>query len=75
MLDLQPVWSYVHQLRRRLSDAMYTPTATGSHDIGDQYLGQVASAYVEIQHYPEAGRQPFRRLQVQAGSPGGANSH
>jgi hypothetical protein len=55
-------------LRRRLQQALYVPAQTGSHDMGDQFMGSLASAYVEIEHFPEAGRQPFRRFQLQAGS-------
>jgi hypothetical protein len=68
MMDFQQCWRYWHQLRRRMSDALYVPTPTGSHDMGDHYLGDMASAYVEIQNFPEAGRQPFHRIQVHLGS-------
>ena len=68
MKDLQHCWRYLQQLRRRMSDALYVPTPTGSHDMGDHYLGDMASAYVEIQNFPEAGRQPFHRIQVQVGT-------
>jgi hypothetical protein len=74
MINLQSVWGFAQQLLRRLSDAVYVPTETGSHDMGDHYLGQVASAYVEIKFFPEAGRHPFHRIQVPAGSHGGARS-
>jgi hypothetical protein len=33
--------------------------------MGDHYLGDIAGAYVEINHYPEAGRKPFHRIQIQ----------
>ena len=46
-----------------------SPSPTGSHDMGDQYLGDMASAYVEIQNFPEAGRKPFHRIQVHVGTP------
>ena len=69
MMDLQHYWRCLIQLRRRMSDAMYEPSPTGSHDMGDQYLGDMASAYVEIQNFPEAGRKPFHRIQVHVGTP------
>ena len=68
MVDFKQCWGFVAQLHRRLADAMYVPTPTGSHDMGDRYLGDTASAYVEIQSYPEAGRQPFHRIKEHVGS-------
>jgi len=56
------------QLRRWILEAMYVPAQTGSHVMGDQFMGNLASAYVEIEHFPEAGRQPFHRFQFQVGS-------
>lgn len=64
MMDFQHYRNWLNQLRRRMSDAMYVATPTGSHDMGDHYLGDTASAYVEIQNFPEAGRQPFHRIHV-----------
>ena len=69
MMDLQHYWRCLSQLRRRMSDAMYVPSETGSHDMGDHYLGDMASAYVEIQNFPEAGRKPFHRIQIHVGTP------
>jgi hypothetical protein len=73
MIDFQHYWRFLTQLRRRMSDAMYVPSETGSHDMGDHYLGDMASAYVEIQNFPEAGRKPFHRIQVHVGS--GSKTH
>jgi hypothetical protein len=56
------------QLRRRFLNALYVPAQTGSHDMGDQFMGNWASAYVAIEHFPEAGRQPFHRFQFQVDS-------
>ena len=73
MMDFQHLRNLLSQLRRRISDAMYVPTPTGSHDMGDHYLGDMASAYVEIKDFPESGRKPFHRIQVQVGTP--SNTH
>jgi hypothetical protein len=43
---------------------MYVPSETGSHDMGNHYLGDMASCYVEYKNFPEAARSPMRRLQV-----------
>ena len=59
--QLSLLWKNVIQ---RLSKAMYVPSETGSHDTGSHYMGDMASSYVEYQHFPEAARSPLRRLQV-----------
>ncbi len=69
MHDFKHYWQLFSQLRRRLSDAMYVPTATGSHDMGDHYLGNLTSAYVEFKNFPDAGRKPFHRIQIKVGAP------
>ena len=48
------------KLFQRLSQLLYVPSQTGSHDLGEQYLGDVASAYVDHKNFPEAARSPFR---------------
>jgi len=45
---------------QRLSEMLYVPSQTGSHDLGEQYLGDVASTYVDHKNFPEAARSPFR---------------
>jgi len=45
---------------QRLSELLYVPSQTGSHDLGEQYLGDVASTYVDHKNFPEAARSPFR---------------
>jgi hypothetical protein len=45
---------------QRLSEMLYVPSQTGSHDLGAQYLGDVASTYIDHKNFPEAARSPFR---------------
>ena len=45
---------------QRLSELLYVPSQTGSHDLGEQYLGDVASTYVDHKNFPQAARSPFR---------------
>jgi len=45
---------------QRLSEILYVPSQTGSHDLGEPYLGDVASTYVDHKNFPEAARSPFR---------------
>jgi len=65
MVKFKFAWPNMPELRQRIANALYVPTSTGSHDMGDHYLGDIAGAYVEINHYPEAGRKPFHRIQIQ----------
>jgi hypothetical protein len=54
--------SFFAKSSQRLSEILYIPSSTGSHDVGDQYLGDAASTYVEHKDFPEAARLPFRRV-------------
>jgi hypothetical protein len=58
------LWARVLEKRLRLTEAMYVPTQTGSHDLGDRYLGDMACAYIEIRNFPAAGRNPFQRIEI-----------
>ncbi len=49
---------------QRLSEILYVPSQTGSHDLGEQYLGDVASTYVDHKNFPEAARSPFRGVEL-----------
>ena len=48
------------KISERLSSSLYVPSQTGSHSLGEQYMGDVASAYVEHKNFPEAARSPFK---------------
>ena len=43
-----------------VSSILYVPSQTGSHSVGEQYMGDVASTYIEHKNFPEAARSPFR---------------
>jgi hypothetical protein len=43
---------------------LYVPSQTGSHDLGEQYMGDTASTYVEHKNYPESARAPFRGVEL-----------
>lgn len=51
-------------LRRDLSDALYIPSETGSHSVGDQFMGDYASSYVENNSFPDSARAPFKGIQI-----------
>ena len=56
----EPAYSLFLKSYRNLADLLYVPTQTGSHDLGEQYLGDLASAYVEHKNFPEAAQTPFK---------------
>lgn len=55
---------HFEHISRRLSDALYVPSQTGSFVTGDQYLGDLASSYVENSNFPDAARVPFKGIQM-----------
>jgi len=57
---LKHMHSFFVKTFQRLSELLYVPSQTGSHDLGEQYLGDVASTYVDHKNFPEAARSPFR---------------
>jgi len=52
--------SFLTKISERLSEILYVPSQTGSHDLGEQYMGDIASTYVEHKNYPESARAPFK---------------
>ena len=54
--------SFFAKSSQRLSEIIYVPSPTGSHDVGNHYLGDTAITYVEHKDFPEAARLPFRRV-------------
>ena len=49
---------------QRLSERLYVPSQTGSHDIGNQYLGDLASSYIENKNFPVATNPAFRGIKI-----------
>jgi len=54
--------SFLTKISERLSEILYVPSQTGSHDLGEQYMGDIASTYVEHKNYPESARAPLRGI-------------
>jgi hypothetical protein len=50
------------KISERLSSILYVPSQTGSHSVGEQYMVDVASTYIEHKNFPEAARSPFRGI-------------
>jgi hypothetical protein len=57
---LKSARSFFAKSSQRLSELIYVPSPTGSHDVGDQYLGDAASTYVAHKDFPQSARLPFR---------------
>lgn len=49
---------------QRVSEKLYVPCQTGSHDMGHHYLGDLASSYLEHDHLPATKPLPFRGFQL-----------
>jgi len=50
------------KISERLSSILYVPSQTGSHSVGEQYMGDVASTYIEHKNFPKSARSPFIRV-------------
>jgi len=64
MTQIEKIMTSLKNLQRDVSDALYTPCQTGSHFMGDQYMGDIASTYVEKNNFPESARAPFKGIQI-----------
>ena len=62
------IWEHYHlsfqKFFQRLSERLYVPSQTGSHDIGNQYLGDLASSYIEHPKFQLPNRPVFRGLKL-----------
>jgi len=55
---------FFHNNLQRISANMYVPTQTGSHEIGEQYLGDLASSYIEHKNFPSVTNPSFRGIKI-----------
>jgi hypothetical protein len=62
------IWEHYHlsfqKFFQRLSERLYVPSQTGSHDMGNQYLGDLASSYIEHPHFQLPNRPVFRGVKL-----------
>jgi hypothetical protein len=62
------IWEHYHlslqKLFQRLSERLYVPSQTGSHDMGNQYLGDLASSYIENKNIQVSNRPAFRGVKL-----------
>ena len=58
--------SYVffQKMMQSLSERLYVPSQTGSHDVGTQFLGNLTSSYVEHQNFPNIVKLSFRGIKI-----------
>ena len=64
MTQIRKIVTSLMNLRRDLSGALYMPCETGSHSVGNQFMGDYASSYVENNNFPDSARAPFRGIQI-----------
>jgi allophanate hydrolase subunit 1 len=62
------LWEHFHlsvqKFIQRLSERLYVPSQTGSHDMGNQYLGDLASSYIEHPKFQLPNRPVFRGVKL-----------
>jgi hypothetical protein len=62
------IWEHYHlsfqKFFQRLSERLYVPSQTGSHDMGNQYLGDLASSYIEHPNFQLSNRPVFRGVKL-----------
>jgi hypothetical protein len=54
----------VQKFIQRLSERLYVPSQTGSHDMGNQYLGDLASSYIEHPNFQLPNSPVFRGVKL-----------
>jgi hypothetical protein len=69
MNQIKQLLASLVSLKRDVADALYVPSQTGSHSMGDQYLGDYASSYVENSNFPDSARAPFKGIQIHRNAP------
>ena len=62
------IWEHCHlsfqKFFQRLSERLYLTSQTGSHDMGSQYLGDLASSYIENKNFPVVTNPAFRGVKL-----------
>ena len=62
------LWEHFHlsvqKFIQRLSERLYVPSQTGSHDMGNQYLGDLSSSYIEHPNFQLSNRPVFRGVKL-----------
>jgi allophanate hydrolase subunit 1 len=62
------LWEHFHlsvqKFIQRLSERLYVPSQTGSHDMGNQYLGDLASSYIDHPKFQLPNRPVFKGVKL-----------
>jgi hypothetical protein len=62
------LWEHFHlsvqKFFQRLSERLYVPSQTGSHEMGNHYLGDLASSYIEHPNFQLPNRPVFRGVKL-----------
>jgi hypothetical protein len=54
----------VQKFFQRLSERLYVPSQTGSHEMGNHYLGDLASSYIEHPNFQMPNCPVFRGVKL-----------
>jgi hypothetical protein len=55
---------FLQKFLQRISEKLYVPSQTGSHDMGSQFLGDLASSYIENKSFQVSNRPVFRGIKL-----------
>ena len=55
---------FLQKFLQRVSEKLYVPSQTGSHDMGSQFLGDLASSYIENKSFQVSNRPVFRGIKL-----------
>ena len=62
------IWEHCHlsfqKFFQRLSERLYLTSQTGSHDMGSQYLGDLASSYIKNKNFQLPNRPVFNGIKL-----------
>jgi hypothetical protein len=55
---------FLQKFLQRVSEKLYVPSQTGSHDMGSQHLGDLASSYIQHPNFQLPNRPVFRGIKL-----------
>ena len=55
---------FLQKFLQLVSEKLYVPSQTGSHDMGSQFLGDLASSYIENKSIQVSNRPVFRGIKL-----------
>ena len=55
---------FLQKFLQRVSEKLYVPSQTGSHDMDSQHLGDLASSYIQHPNFQLPNRPVFRGIKL-----------